>query len=67
MLVRSIIFRSSLTNILILKITNYELGIVIPLPAENTDAAADEIACWTRPPRAYVKGVDEPWVSLQVL
>jgi tyrosyl-DNA phosphodiesterase-1 len=47
----------------VLNITNYELGIVIPLPAENTDAAADEIACWTRPPRAYVKGVDEPWMQ----
>ncbi|KAG9078650.1 hypothetical protein FRC06_008259, partial [Ceratobasidium sp. 370] len=42
----------------IMNITNYELGIVMPL--ENV-AQGDALACWKRPARAYVRGKDEPW------
>ncbi|KIJ27239.1 hypothetical protein M422DRAFT_191264 [Sphaerobolus stellatus SS14] len=42
-----------------LDITNYELGVIIPL---TKPTQVDEMTCWERPPRKYGKG-DEPWVS----
>lgn len=42
-----------------IKITNYEIGIVFPLKDE---AEANRVACFERPPRKYGVG-DEPWVS----
>ncbi|EIN05149.1 phospholipase D/nuclease, partial [Punctularia strigosozonata HHB-11173 SS5] len=43
----------------IMNITNYEIGIVLPL---TSGKEADAIACWERPPRKYVPGKDVPWV-----
>ena len=45
------------------QITNYELGILIPLHSQED---IDRVACWERPPQKYVSGRDEPWVSLSV-
>ena len=45
------------------QITNYELGILIPLHSQEE---VDRVACWERPPQKYVSGRDEPWVSLIV-
>ena len=45
------------------QITNYELGILIPLHSQEE---IDRVACWERPPQKYVSGRDEPWVSLSV-
>jgi len=42
----------------VIKITNYELGIVFPLKDEDE---ANRAACFERPPRKYT-GNDEPWV-----
>ena len=42
------------------QITNYELGILIPLHSQEE---IDRVACWERPPQKYVSGRDEPWVS----
>lgn len=39
------------------------MGIVLPLPAEDTEKAATEFATWTRPPRKYDRDGDKPWVS----
>ena len=44
------------------QITNYELGILIPLHSQEE---IDRVACWERPPQKYVSGRDEPWVSLK--
>ena len=41
------------------QITNYELGILIPLHSQEE---VDRVACWERPPQKYVIGRDEPWV-----
>ncbi|KAJ3481086.1 hypothetical protein NLI96_g7894 [Meripilus lineatus] len=41
-----------------LNITNYELGIVLPL---KTEEDVDAIACWERPAKKYVLGKDQPW------
>ncbi|KAF8513970.1 tyrosyl-DNA phosphodiesterase-domain-containing protein [Gautieria morchelliformis] len=44
----------------IMNITNFELGIVMPL----TDPKhADEFTCWHRPPRRYNLEKDEPWIQ----
>ncbi|KAI5120005.1 hypothetical protein M0805_008466 [Coniferiporia weirii] len=43
-----------------LNIVNFELGIVLPL---RNDDEADRIACWKRPPRKYVSGVDRAWMQ----
>jgi len=47
----------------IMNITNYELGVLFPLPATDTERVASEMACFVRPARAYVRGVDEPWMQ----
>ncbi|KAG8826153.1 hypothetical protein FRC17_008354 [Serendipita sp. 399] len=48
----------------IMNITNYELGVLIPLSEKLTVAEqqANDLACWKRPPRKYdlSKG-DKPW------
>ncbi|KAI0633159.1 phospholipase D/nuclease [Trametes polyzona] len=44
----------------ILNVTNYELGIVIPL---RTQEEVDRVACWERPPPKYIQGRDEPWIQ----
>ena len=41
------------------QITNYELGILIPLRSEEE---IEKMTCWERPPQKYVLGRDEPWV-----
>ncbi|KZT68593.1 phospholipase D/nuclease [Daedalea quercina L-15889] len=43
-----------------LNITNYELGILLPLFNEEE---ANRLTCWERPPRKYVLGKDEPWIQ----
>ncbi|KAI1791374.1 phospholipase D/nuclease [Ganoderma leucocontextum] len=43
-----------------LNITNYELGILIPLHSQEE---IDSVACWERPPQKYVIGRDEPWIQ----
>lgn len=43
-----------------MNITNYELGIVMPL---ESAAQGDDLACWKRPARPYIKGEDEPWMQ----
>ncbi|KAL5525069.1 hypothetical protein ACEPAF_8938 [Sanghuangporus sanghuang] len=43
-----------------LNIVNYELGIVIPL---RSFEELEKVACWKRPARQYVKGVDRPWMQ----
>ena len=43
-----------------MQITNYELGILIPL---RTEAEIERLTCWERPAQKYVLGRDEPWVS----
>ena len=45
------------------QITNYELGILIPLHSQEE---VDRLACWERPPQKYVLGRDEPWVRLSL-
>lgn len=45
------------------QVTNYELGVVLPLKDE---AHANRIACWKRPARKYVLGEDVPWVSFNI-
>ncbi|TXT13549.1 hypothetical protein VHUM_00916 [Vanrija humicola] len=45
-----------------LNISNYELGIVFPLPRSNASAIADTIAPHKRPARPYGKN-DVPWVG----
>ncbi|KAL6303385.1 phospholipase D/nuclease [Sparassis latifolia] len=45
-----------------LNITNYELGIVLPLRSEKD---ANKLACWERPPKKYVLGKDEPWIQAE--
>lgn len=42
----------------VIKINNYELGIVFPLKDEDE---ANRVACFERPPRKYAVS-DEPWV-----
>ncbi|GJE97021.1 tyrosyl-DNA phosphodiesterase [Phanerochaete sordida] len=44
----------------VLNVTNYELGVLVPL---DTPQDADRVACWERPPRKYVLGTDEPWMQ----
>ncbi|TFK84746.1 phospholipase D/nuclease [Polyporus arcularius HHB13444] len=43
-----------------LNITNYELGVLIPLHSQEE---IDRVACWERPPQKYVSGRDEPWIQ----
>ncbi|EJF61409.1 phospholipase D/nuclease [Dichomitus squalens LYAD-421 SS1] len=43
-----------------LNITNYELGVLIPLHSQQE---IDSVACWERPPQKYVIGRDEPWIQ----
>ncbi|KAI0712722.1 tyrosyl-DNA phosphodiesterase-domain-containing protein [Cerioporus squamosus] len=43
-----------------LNITNYELGVLIPLHSQEE---VDRVACWERPPQKYVIGRDEPWIQ----
>ncbi|RPD63488.1 phospholipase D/nuclease [Lentinus tigrinus ALCF2SS1-6] len=43
-----------------LNITNYELGVVLPLHSQEE---IDRVACWERPPEKYVSGRDEPWIQ----
>ena len=45
----------------LIQIGNYELGVMFPLKDEQ---AADNVACWERPPKKYVPGKDEPWVRV---
>ncbi|KAI0944736.1 hypothetical protein AcW1_002374 [Taiwanofungus camphoratus] len=45
-----------------LNITNYELGIVMPLKSGKD---ADRIACWERPSKKYILGKDEPWIQAE--
>ncbi|CAE6457552.1 unnamed protein product [Rhizoctonia solani] len=44
--------------------TNYELGVVLPLESVTQ---GDKLACWKRPPRQYVEGVDVPWMQNEYL
>lgn len=51
-----------------LNITNYELGVLIPLDEKPTVAQrqATEMAGWVRPPRKYIlsgPNVDTPWMQ----
>ncbi|KAI0369539.1 phospholipase D/nuclease [Pilatotrama ljubarskyi] len=46
----------------ILNVTNYELGIVLPLRSEEE---IDRVACWERPPQKYALGRDEPWMQTE--
>jgi hypothetical protein len=39
------------------------MGVILPLPVENTEQVASEIATWQRPPRKYDDRTDKPWVS----
>ncbi|TFY75145.1 hypothetical protein EWM64_g8867 [Hericium alpestre] len=43
----------------VLNISNYEIGIVLPL---HSAAEVDKVACFERPPRKYGKG-DLPWMQ----
>ncbi|KAF7292580.1 hypothetical protein MIND_01155500 [Mycena indigotica] len=43
----------------VLTISNYELGVVLPLA---TAADVDRSVAWGRPARPYIKG-DEPWIQ----
>lgn len=56
----AVLFNFLLTVILPKQISNYELGVVFPLKDE---AQVNQTACWERPPKKYVSGRDEPWVS----
>ncbi|KAG9050325.1 hypothetical protein FS837_006197 [Tulasnella sp. UAMH 9824] len=47
----------------VMNVANYEMGILVPLPAEDTENAASELVCWERPAPAYRSGVDEPWMQ----
>ncbi|TFK36150.1 tyrosyl-DNA phosphodiesterase-domain-containing protein [Crucibulum laeve] len=44
----------------ILNISNYEVGVVFPLKDEE---AANQFACFERPPKKYASGRDEPWIQ----
>ncbi|KAB5588884.1 Tyrosyl-DNA phosphodiesterase [Ceratobasidium theobromae] len=46
----------------IMNLSNYELGIVMPL---ESLAQGDQLACWKRPARPYVQGEDEPWMQTE--
>ncbi|KAJ9098502.1 hypothetical protein QFC20_005927, partial [Naganishia adeliensis] len=46
-------------------VKNYEMGIVLPLPAQDTEKAATEFATWQRPPRKYNRDSDKPWMQKQ--
>ncbi|KAJ9093935.1 hypothetical protein QFC20_007020 [Naganishia adeliensis] len=46
-------------------VKNYEMGIVLPLPAQDTEKAATEFATWQRPPRKYDRDSDKPWMQKQ--
>jgi len=43
-----------------LNIVNYELGVVLPLKDEE---AAQNVACWERPPKKYDLREDTPWIQ----
>jgi hypothetical protein len=47
-------------NTMNIQITNYEIGVIFPL--ESTEAA-NNIACWERPPRKYNLPEERAWVS----
>ncbi|KAG9019606.1 hypothetical protein FRB90_012452 [Tulasnella sp. 427] len=47
----------------VMNVTNYEMGILVPLPADDTEEAASDLVCWQRPAPAYRTGVDEPWMQ----
>ncbi|KIO27808.1 hypothetical protein M407DRAFT_72614 [Tulasnella calospora MUT 4182] len=51
----------------VMNVANYEMGILVPLPTENTENAAAELVCWERPAPAYRSGIDEPWVRADSL
>ena len=44
-------------------VQNYEMGIVLPLPADDAEKAASEFAMWNRPPRKYDRDNDKPWAG----
>ncbi|GHJ83667.1 hypothetical protein NliqN6_0069 [Naganishia liquefaciens] len=46
-------------------VQNYEMGVVLPLPVDDTERAATEFAMWLRPPRKYDKDSDKPWMQDQ--
>ncbi|KAJ9120487.1 hypothetical protein QFC24_005160 [Naganishia onofrii] len=46
-------------------VRNYEMGVILPLPVENTEQVASEIATWQRPPRKYDDRTDKPWMQEQ--
>ncbi|KAI0350558.1 phospholipase D/nuclease [Trametes cingulata] len=46
----------------ILNVTNYELGIVLPLRSQEE---VDRLTCWERPPPKYALGRDEPWMQTE--
>ncbi|KAJ9094987.1 hypothetical protein QFC21_005780 [Naganishia friedmannii] len=46
-------------------VRNYEMGVILPLPVENTEQVASEIATWQRPPRKYDPQRDKPWMQEQ--
>lgn len=50
------------TSLIDTQISNYELGIVFPLPRVNASLIADTIAAHKRPARPYGKN-DVPWVG----
>ncbi|KAI0743057.1 tyrosyl-DNA phosphodiesterase-domain-containing protein [Daedaleopsis nitida] len=45
-----------------LNITNYELGLLIPLHSQEE---IDRVACWERPAQKYVLGRDIPWMQTE--
>ena len=45
---------------LYMKITNFEMGVILPL---KSHAEVEAVSCWKRPARKYVDGVDRAWVS----
>ncbi|KAF8587152.1 phospholipase D/nuclease [Ramaria rubella] len=44
----------------VMNITNYELGIMLPLKDQKQ---ANDVACWSRPPRKYNLEKDEAWIQ----
>ncbi|KAJ9115421.1 hypothetical protein QFC22_005178 [Naganishia vaughanmartiniae] len=48
-----------------ISVRNYEMGVILPLPVENTEQVASEIATWQRPPRKYDTQNDKPWMQRQ--
>ncbi|PAV15621.1 phospholipase D nuclease [Pyrrhoderma noxium] len=44
----------------VLNITNFEMGVILPL---KSHAEVEAVSCWKRPARKYVDGVDRAWIQ----